>query len=761
MGLMDNISLEDMNRVDSKNNPPDYEHGFEDESSNGNFNDIFGDSFSSSSEDSLGGIDFGGSNDWGSSDTSSNWGSSGDSWNSIGGSWDSGGGIGFNDPFNSMGGYNVGYANQQQAVEVKPTITDKAFDQAIETSKDIGNILLDMAKSFRLRTIDDIGYLGSNLLKVGGIIVPASLVLGIVFSVAGLKAFSFSGLASQLALAGALSVSTGIICIGGSAFILPSIADKEDELNKLDMLSDADSDDNAISDYEANSEIIAAEAFDDSFDDLFSVDDSSNDSGLFEGEYEEEEEDVDNNDFDTDVYEFNPEGMLDNVNENQYITRELLFNTFKSMLPLKTPDFADKAELDSESQLYRVIETACLKALSRVQKCTIEDVDSKLISVYDGLFSYEIKMSRPDSRLKEDDLAREIEHYFRDNADDRDTNALVMIEADYLRIIVTKGKSAIVTFGDIFKNPDNCKFFLDEKNKLPMITGITELGKVILEDAKVFDSMLIAGKPRSGKSWYVLSILMSLMLFNTPEDVIFVIVDPKSSVLFKTMALMPHVVGLHEGTNILDIINELINIEAPRRKKLFEDYEVDDIWALRKKGIKLPVMYLIMDEYITIKNGLGDASKELDKLLQTVITQLPSVGIRPLLVPHRSQGVVDKTNRGNISFSAAVKADNEVVEETLGISKWNRPLVSPGDTAVMSNGKSRFVRGAALTIEDGQNTEFIKTAAKAFYKMGVDIPDTSNLTICCNRDNEYIKEKLSDNSARVQFNAANLLKDLD
>ena len=36
----------------------------------------------------------------------------------------------------------------------------------------------------------------------------------------------------------------------------------------------------------------------------------------------------------------------------------------------------------------------------------------------------------------------------------------------------------------------------------------------LLADAKYYDTMLIAGKPRSGKSWYVLSILMSLMLFN-------------------------------------------------------------------------------------------------------------------------------------------------------------------------------------------------------------------------------------------------------
>ena len=65
-----------------------------------------------------------------------------------------------------------------------------------------------------------------------------------------------------------------------------------------------------------------------------------------------------------------------------------------------------------------------------------------------------------------------------------------------------------------------------------MIVGLDDIGQVILDDAKPFDTMMICGKPRSGKSWYVFNILLSMMAFNSPEDVQFVIVDPKKANLF-------------------------------------------------------------------------------------------------------------------------------------------------------------------------------------------------------------------------------------
>ena len=69
-----------------------------------------------------------------------------------------------------------------------------------------------------------------------------------------------------------------------------------------------------------------------------------------------------------------------------------------------------------------------------------------------------------------------------------------------------------------------------------------------------------------------------------------------------------------------------------------------------------------------------------------------------------------------------------------------------------------YVRGAALTTSDSENTQLIRTIAKAFYKMGVDIPDNSFMKVANNRDDNYIREELQEDGHRVQFSTLNLDK---
>lgn len=107
------------------------------------------------------------------------------------------------------------------------------------------------------------------------------------------------------------------------------------------------------------------------------------------------------------------------------------------------------------------------------------------------------------------------------------------------------------------------------------------------------------------------------------------------------MSLMPHVFGLHDDSNILKVLDDVIEVEAPRRKDMLASERCDDIWALRDKGIMLPILYIVIDEYITVINNLDkDQQKEFDTKFQVIISQLPSLGIRLLFVPHRATGIV-------------------------------------------------------------------------------------------------------------------------
>lgn len=742
--LSNKVSKDDVERVHDMRNPPEHEPGFEPDGGDSSFDDIFGDS--DFAFDDLGSGGFGEDSGGGSS------------MDDIFGS--SSGGFGDSGGFGS-GVFGGGFGGTATAPQKKePDFMDNVLDSSGEAMISLGHVLMEILKSTKNRSADDYAYLSNRLIIVGGVMSAVGILLSIVGWVGGIRILKLGSLSGQLIGCGILSVGTGLMGIGFAAINL-SKADRENNVSMSDIQDVADlMPEDATNDYEDN--------IDDMLDDLFGDDDSfGDDDPLFgDSNFNSTDDDVFEPDMDNIEYtsqELDFSAKLESVQENGIINRELLFNTFKGFFPTNTPDFADRKEIDEYSEDFGTLETICLKALANVAKCEVEDVKSKLESATETYFSYELRLKRVKGINKVEDIAREMEAYFRESSSDTSVNATVDIEGDFYKIVVTKGKQAVVTFGDAFRQQYVCDFFLNKKNKLPMMLGVSELGEILLADAKIFDTMMIAGKPRSGKSWYVLNVLLSLMAFNTPEEVQFVIVDPKESNLFNTLSLMPHVCGLHNDRDILDIMTDIIENEGARRKKILADNKCDDIWALWKKGIKLPILYLMIDEVITVKNNLGVLDKKFDELMKTIISQLPSQGIRLIFVPHRATGVVDKTNRTMMSFSAAIRANTEDVKDTLDIKKWDRPLTNPGDVALKTSDRQNavYVRGTAPTTDDEDNAELIENMAKAFYKMGVDLPDMSALQIACNRDENKIREELLGSDRRVQYNSANVFNDLE
>ena len=641
----------------------------------------------------------------------------------------------------------------QKPIPYKEDNLDKVFEYVKESIVHIGKLMKEIYSSLKTRNADDFGYFSTNLIKVGAVIGASSVILGILGEVSNIQFIKFSGMARVLLGSGIMTVGIGLASIAISAIkIYTTEPEDRGTISDLPELSD----DSSTEDYEEN--------LDDILDELFSGEDDDEDDDEYSGSgYSDDSTQHWNNIEDTQYVEPDYTEVLNGVSEKRFMNREVLFNTFRSFLPLSLPEFADRVEINEYSDEFTTIETICLKVLSNITKKDIEDITSSVESIHETYFSYEIRLKREKGLTKLDEIAREIEAYFRESSRDKSVNATVDIEGDFYKIVVTKGVKAVVTMGDAIRQDYVEEYILNEDNKLPVILGISELGEVMIGDAKSYDSMMIMGKPRSGKSWYVLSIILSLMLFNTPEDVQFVIIDPKESYLFKTISLMPHVCGLHDNTNVLNILRDIIDVESPRRKKLLSDNKCDDIWALWKKGIKLPVLYIVIDEIITVKKSLGALESEFDSLMQTIISQLPSQGIRLIFVPHRAIGIVDKVNRTMINFTAAVRSDINDVKEGLGLNRWTRALVNPGDIALKASDipEAMYVRGAAVTKTDDKNIELIVNAAKAFYKMGVEVPYMKHLRVAANRNEDDIREELRSDNKYVQYNAGNVFDDID
>lgn len=757
--LNNKVSDSDIDKMNRLKNPPEYEPGFEDSDSFDSFgdDDSFADLFS---DDDIASFNSGGSS-----------GSSDDLFAEFGLGGNSGGSgtVAGNSAFSSFGNTvnlgqsalnPMGTASQPK----EPGLTDKLIEVSSIGAENLGHIIVQMVKSTKLRTADDWGYYGKKLMDTGIIMAIVGVILWVLFGIC-LKAEPFKLTKIPLNL-----VSSALICFGTGLVSIGLAAYRIDKLNRLGINNIDSIDDipNGMDDPQEDYEDDIQSMLDGLYD---TDDDFFNDSSFFEEDEDDYEEPV----FDSssnlsdlsDTYideeepikdEINFEKSIENVQSNvPLITRQLLMDTFIPLFPLNTQGFSDRKEIDPDSREFITIESLCMEALASAGRMESEDLIEKhrLQSAYETFFTYELKVDRVKGLNKLEDISREMVAYFRESSSDTSVSCKVDLEGKMYKMVLSKGVSAVITYGDLFSLPEVKDYFKDRKRALPIIAGISDSGEPILTDAKMYDTMLIAGKPRSGKSWYVLNLMLSMMAFNTPDDVQFLIIDPKESNLFKTLALMPHVCGLHNDKNILNILRDLIENEGARRKKMLSDNKCENIWDLREKGIMLPVLYIVIDEVMTVIANLDSQSKTFFDQIKVIVSQLPSQGIRLIMVPHRSQGVVDKTIRTNIGFTAAVRAEPEVIKETLDIRSWDKPLLNPGDTALKMQGfgQEMFVHGPAVTTSDSNNTDLIITIARMFYKMGVEIPDMGNIGCGYNRNNDYIKEELGSESMsmKVQF----------
>ena len=698
---------------------------------------------------------------------------------------DSSGGI-FTDPNGSTGNAGVpqygGFNNGQPSASAGGDRFDKVLDATMDGAVGTFEVIKVLVGSIGSRNADDIGSYSLNLLKTGGVFIVFSLFATIGGVLSGLGLLRFMGMPFKMLTSGILLTGTSFLGLSGAAIKLMGGKElptfEEDAANLPDIDSNVGEASSAGSAEEEADELFGGLDFGD-----FGDDDEEEDSDSGFSFRDDREDPVASAHAESEGSLFDrlmrsgdskeSAGSLESVPENvPMITREFLVKTFKPFFKPNNPDFTKVRTYGSDDAKFREAETAIVSAYASAAGRDIAEIASSVYlgSFEETLYCYKFSVKRvPKVRVTESSLSDEIRAYFVnfDTAEKRDIAEIttsVTKNADMYDITVSRSaKAGVVTLGDCLEESDIYNYFVDEGHKLPIISGIDEYGVPVKSDGKIYESFLIAGKPRSGKSWTVNSLVMQLQVFNLPEDVQFLYIDPKDSYLFKCLSYMPHCCGLHNHKRAMEILDDIVNKESPRRARILQDNQCDTIWDLRAKGIKIPILYIVIDEFMTVVDYYSDRIGEFNGLVKQILTRLPSQGIRLIFVPHRAQGVVDKTIRSNLSYVAAVKADDEVVKETLDIKKWSRRLVSAGDTALKLSDKTLYVKGIAIATDDNENTKLIKEISKAFYKMRVEVPDMSTIGIGYNRDEGEIQEALrvdSGTSTSVQYDVNRVLRDL-
>lgn len=264
--------------------------------------------------------------------------------------------------------------------------------------------------------------------------------------------------------------------------------------------------------------------------------------------------------------------------------------------------------------------------------------------------------------------------------------------------------------------------FRSSKSKLSAALGRDIAGKVTLANIEKMPHLLIAGSTGSGKSVCINSIIISLLFKSAPDEVRFLMIDPKVVELGVyngiPQLLVPVVTDPKKAAGALSwAVTEML-----KRYKLFADNSVRDLksynrLAEKTEGMeKLPQIVIIIDELADLMMA---APNEIEDYICRLAQMARAAGMHLIIATQRPSvdvitGVIKANIPSRIAFAVSSQIDSRTILDMGGAEK----LLGRGDMLFNPVGCSKPIRvqGCFVTDKEIENViNFIKNDAVAKY----------------------------------------------
>jgi S-DNA-T family DNA segregation ATPase FtsK/SpoIIIE len=344
-------------------------------------------------------------------------------------------------------------------------------------------------------------------------------------------------------------------------------------------------------------------------------------------------------------------------------------------------------------------------------------------------------------------------------------NIAAALKAERINILApVPGKSSVgvevpnliktkVIMRDLFESDE----WRNTKARIPIALGKDVYGHPIIADLAEMPHCLIAGSTGSGKSVCINSIIASLLYRFSPDQLRFVMIDPKVVELQQYNAL-PHLVVpvVTDPKKVLLALRWVVN-EMEKRYQIFARVNVRNIKSFndRPKNKPLPELELELplkakkekvepgadgfavevdeqivvprDEDIVIPEKLSYIVVIIDELADLMlvapadvemaiarITQMArAAGIHCIVATQRPSvdvitGVIKANIPARIAFQVAAKVDSRTILDAMGADK----LLGKGDMLYLPPGSGKLIRAQGALITDHEIESVINFIAK-------------------------------------------------
>ncbi len=244
---------------------------------------------------------------------------------------------------------------------------------------------------------------------------------------------------------------------------------------------------------------------------------------------------------------------------------------------------------------------------------------------------------------------------------------------------------------------------LKAKAKLALALGKGAGGEAVVADLAKMPHLLIAGATGSGKTVCLDGIVACLLLQNTPDEVRFMMIDPKrvELVAFNNIPhlVTPVIVDSEKAVEALRWLNKEMDIRynkmAAAGARNIEAYNKN-----RQPETAMPYLVLIVDELADLMMTAGD---EVERIICRLAQLARATGIHLVVATQRPSvdvitGLIKANFPTRISFAVTSQVDSRTILDTVGAEK----LLGRGDMLFLPTDAAKPKRLQGCYVSDGE-----------------------------------------------------------
>jgi S-DNA-T family DNA segregation ATPase FtsK/SpoIIIE len=291
--------------------------------------------------------------------------------------------------------------------------------------------------------------------------------------------------------------------------------------------------------------------------------------------------------------------------------------------------------------------------------------------------------------------------------------------------------------------------FRVSKSKLSFGLGKDISGEPLVVDLARMPHLLVAGSTGSGKSVSINSMICSILFKATPEEVRFLMIDPKMLELSDYEGiphlLLPVVTNPKKAatalTWLVDEMERRYTVLAEKGVRNIEHYHQKTEKELKEKGKvlkrkgdlleggneealepmeRIPYIVVVIDELADL---MMISSREVEESITRLAQMARAVGIHLLLATQRPSvdvltGIIKANFPARISFQVTSKVDSRTILDTIGAEH----LLGAGDMLFLPPGSSKLTRihGAFVSSPEIKRiVEFLKKQGRPSYDSSI------------------------------------------